>query len=380
MASKENFFKAHWDWLVAGAGIAVLLASAAVFVGRIGLSPEDGAMRCEMRLKAAKPAHEGVPAADMTLFQSVFRMAKAPPTMVEFDPKKGSFLASETRIVCKAEKDAVDKAGKPIKGCGRPIPMEAKTCPYCSVVQDTGVTKEEEGVRKMREWSARYSVDLILHPDTDTDKDGFTDMEEYEYAMQQNVICNPKDPSSHPDYLESLFVDGEMQQTFLPFYLQTVTPVPNGWRFNFRDVKNKKNQYGQSMVYSVLKGEEVGKTGFTAVKYENRTEERVVPGSKGKLKKKVDVSVVELVRKSDGKQIFASLNERRVPVDKQVALVFRRGREKRFTVKPGDEIELFSRKYKVVALGDDPKNPKVTVLDVLLKKESVITGSGKNNE
>ena len=375
MASKENFFKAHWDWLVAGAGLLALAASAAVFAGRLGLSPEDGALRCEMRLKAAKPAHEGVPAADMTLFQSVFRTAKAPPTMVEIDAKKGSFLASETRIVCKAEKDA-SKDGKPVKGCGRPIPMDAKTCPYCGVVQDTGVTKEEEGVRRMREWSARYGVDLILHPDADTDKDGFTDMEEYEYAVKQGVACDPKDPTSHPDYLESLFVDGEMKQTLLPFYLQTVSPVPNGWRFNFRDTA-KKNAYGQAMVYSVLKDEEIGKTGFTAVKYEKRQEERVVPGSKGKLKKRVDVSTVELVRKSDGKRILARVNERRVPVDRQVTLAFRRGGEKRFTVKQGDEIELFSRKYKIIALGDDPKNPEVKVLDVLSKKESAVTAGGK---
>ena len=54
MASKENFFKAHWDWLVAGAGLALLAASAALFAVRLGTSPEDGARRCEMRLKAAK--------------------------------------------------------------------------------------------------------------------------------------------------------------------------------------------------------------------------------------------------------------------------------------------------------------------------------------
>lgn len=376
MASKENFFKAHWDWLVAGAGLAALVGSAAVFASRIGLSPEDGAMRCEMRLKAARPAHEGVPAADMTIFQSVFRTAKAPPSMVEVDPKKGSFLASETRIVCKAEKDAAGKDGKPLKGCGRPIPMESKTCPYCGVVQDTGVTKEEEGVRKMREWSARYGVDLILHPDADADKDGFTDMEEFEYAQSQGVACDPKDPTSHPDYLDYLAVEGEMNQTLLPFYLQTVSPVPNGWRFNFRDL-SKRNAYGQAQVYSVLKDEEIGKTGFRAVKYEKKMAERVVPGSKGKLKKKVDVSFVELVRKSDGKRIAAGVNERRVPMDKQVTLVLRRGAGKRFTVKPGDEIDVFARKYKVVAFGNDPKNPEVTVLDLLSKKEVVITGGGR---
>ena len=376
MASKENFFKAHWDWLVAGAGVAMLLASGAVLANRIGLSPEDGAMRCEMRLKAAKPAHEGVPTADMTLFQEVFRMAKMPPSMAEFDPKKGSFLASETRIVCKAEKGAVGKDGKPLKGCGRPIPMEVKSCPYCGVEQDTGVSKEEEGVRKMRDWSARYGVDLIARPDADADKDGFTDMEEYEYAQSKGVSCDPKDAASHPDYLDYLFVDGEMNQTMLPFYLQTVTPVPNGWRFNFRDM-SKRNSYGQSQIYSVLKDEEIGKTGFFAVNYEKKMEERVVPGSKGKLKKKVDVSYVELLRKSDGKRVSAALNDRRVPMDKQVTLDFRRGGGKRYTVKPGDEIELFSRKYKVVAFGGDPKNPEVTVLDVLQKKEVVITGSGR---
>ena len=79
MASKENFLKAHWDWLVAGAGIAVLGVSAALFASRIGLSPEDGALRCEMQLKTIKPAHEGVPAADMTRFQAVFRTADGRP-------------------------------------------------------------------------------------------------------------------------------------------------------------------------------------------------------------------------------------------------------------------------------------------------------------
>ena len=375
MASKENFFKAHWDWLVAGAGIVVLAVSAAVFVGRLGPSPADGAARCEMRLKAARPAHEGVPAADMTLFQSVFRTAKSPPSMVELDPKKGSFLASDTRIVCKAEKDAV-KDGKPVKGCGRPIPMEAKNCPYCGVVQDTGVTKEEEGVRKMRDWSVRYGVDLVLHPDSDSDNDGFTDMEEYEFSLKTGSASNPKDPGSHPDYLESLFVEGEMNQTFLPFYLQTVSPVPNGWRFNFRD-STKKNAYGQSTVYSVLKGEEIGKTGYSVDKCEKKTEERVVPGSKGKLKRKVEVVVVELVRKSDGKRILAREGERRVPVDKQVTLAFRRGPGKSFTVKQGDEIQLLSQKYSIVSLGGDPKNPEVKVADVKTKAEATITGNGK---
>ena len=375
MASKENFFKAHWDWLAMGGGVAVLAASLAVLMGRLGVSPEDGAMRCEMRLKAAKPAHEGVAPADMTIFNSVLRTAKVPPSMMEIDPLKGSFLASGTRIVCKAEKDAVGADGKPVKGCGRPVPIDMKACPYCLVVQDTGITKEEEGVKRMREWSARYGVDVVKNPDVDSDKDGFTDGEEYEFASKGG-ISDPKDSNSHPDYLDSLFVMGEMQQTVLPFYLERVSPIPGGFRFSFRDF-TKKNAYGQAMVYSVLKGEEIGKTGFSVAKHEKRIEERVVPGTKGKMKRKVEVSIVELVRKSDGKKVLAHMGERKVPVERQVELVFRRGEEKRFTVKPGDSIKLFSREYQIVSFGGDVKAPEVKIADGMTKIESVITNSGK---
>ena len=375
MASKENFFKAHWDWLAMGGGVAVLATSLAVLMGRLGVSPEDGAMRCEMRLKAAKPAHEGVAPADMTIFNSVLRTAKVPPSMMEIDPLKGSFLASGTRIVCKAEKDAVGADGKPVKGCGRPVPIDMKACPYCLVVQDTGITKEEEGVKRMREWSARYGVDVVKNPDVDSDKDGFTDGEEYEFASKGG-ISDPKDSNSHPDYLDSLFVMGEMQQTVLPFYLERVSPIPGGFRFSFRDF-TKKNAYGQAMVYSVLKGEEIGKTGFSVAKHEKRIEERVVPGTKGKMKRKVEVSIVELVRKSDGKKVLAHMGERKVPVERQVELVFRRGEEKRFTVKPGDSIKLFSREYQIVSFGGDVKAPEVKIADGMTKIESVITNSGK---
>ena len=378
MASKENFFKAHWDWLAMFGGVASLIISLIVLVDRLGMSPEDGALRCEMRLKAAKPAHEGVPPADMTLFNSVIRTAKAPPTMMEIDSAKASFLASGTRIVCKAEKDAKDDDGKPVKGCGRPVPIDAKACPYCMVVQDTGITKEEEGVRKMREWSARFGVDVVKNPDADTDKDGFTDGEEYEFVLGGG-ISDPTDPNSHPDYVDSLFVVGEMQQTTLPFYLERVDPIRNGFRFAFRDFA-RKNAYGQLTVYSVLKDEAIGKTGFSVVKMEKRIEERVVPGTKGRMKRKVEVPIVELVRKDDGKRIQARLNDRKVPVDRQVDLVFRRGSEKRYTVKHGDKIKLLSREYRIVSLGGDLKSPEVRISDELTKIETTITNNGRKKQ
>jgi hypothetical protein len=183
---------------------------------------------------------------------------------------------------------------------------------------------------------------------------------------------------SHPDYLDSLFVEGEMKQTMLPFYLQSLSPVPNGYRYNFRDFV-KKDAYGQQMVYRVLKGEKIGNTGYTVGNHAKKTVERVVPGSKGKLKRKVEVVSVELVRQ-DGKKVVAAENERRVPVDRQATLVFRRGEGKKFEVKVGDEISLYNRKYKVVAFGADSKNPEVTVLDVTAKTQSTVTASGRKQQ
>ena len=113
------------------------------------------------------------------------------------------------------------------------------------------------------------------------------------------------------------------------------------------------------------------------MKYEKKFEERVVPGSKGRMKRKVEIGCVELVRKSDGKTVSAREGERRVPVDKQVSLVFRRGETKHFTVKVGDEIGLFSRKYQIVSFSDDPKNPEVKVKDILANTETTVTSNGK---
>jgi hypothetical protein len=113
------------------------------------------------------------------------------------------------------------------------------------------------------------------------------------------------------------------------------------------------------------------------VKHEKKIEERVVPGTKGKMKRKVEVSIVELVRNADGKKVVARLNERKVPVERQVDLVFRRGAEKKFTVKVGDKINLFSREYQIVSFSGDVRSPEVKVADGLTKIESIITNNGR---
>ena len=110
--------------------------------------------------------------------------------------------------------------------------------------------------------------------------------------------------------------ENKSQKELLPFYFQTCTPIPNGrHRFTFRDNKGRKNPYGNVMVYSVLKGEEIGKSGFIVTGYENKTETMVIPGSK--IKRTVDVSTVEITRLSDGYKVNLLIGDRQcyVPVE-----------------------------------------------------------------
>ena len=114
--------------------------------------------------------------------------------------------------------------------------------------------------------------------------------------------------------------ENKSQKELLPFYFATYTPIPNGrHRFNFYDNKGKKNAHGNVMVYSVLKGEEIGKSGFIVTGYENKTESRVVPGSGSRLKKTVDVSTVEITRLSDGYKFNLLIGDRQcyVPIERR---------------------------------------------------------------
>ena len=66
VASKENFFKAHWDWLVALGGVLALGLAAVYLFSAIGQSPEDAEAECRAWMDAElRKTHKGVEAADL---------------------------------------------------------------------------------------------------------------------------------------------------------------------------------------------------------------------------------------------------------------------------------------------------------------------------
>ena len=119
--SGGGFFAAHWDWLVAGAGVVALVVGIALFVMTGGGDPEENASAVVRRLKSAKKAETGVKPVDMTSYERALQFAVKPPAIAEVADEGGNFLVSERRVFCQA--------------CKKPIKDGTKVCPLCGEAQ-----------------------------------------------------------------------------------------------------------------------------------------------------------------------------------------------------------------------------------------------------
>ena len=367
VASRQNFFKAHWDWLVAAVGLIALGLAGFYLFGSIGKSPDDAAADCSRWMESElKKPHKGVDAVDLKDLAKAAAQLKAPPALREIDAKKKSFLASERRVFCQKG----DEASKE-KACGRPIPADLEKCPFCGMKQHVvkvEVDSDNDGLPN--DWEKKYGLNSNDSADADLDKDGdgFTNREEFE------AKTDPSDPKSHPDYLDSLSVAGQLQQTTLPFWFQSYTPIPGGHRFTLRRLdQNGQDLSGYNTTWSVKKDEPIGKTGFAITGFEQKSELRVIAGSKTGAKRNVDTSTIELTRASDGKKLSATIMVRKIPVETQIELSYDRGKNSwKKNVSAGAELDLNGEKYRVIDLRPSDKGCDVKVENLKTKKQKVI--------
>lgn len=363
--SKQNFFAAHWDWIVALLGVLMLAATGAQYALKAGDSGNVDAFAHS--LNAMQPAHEGVAPADFAPLQKALRSAKTPPQLAAVDPKKANFLASERRVLCRPG-DPAEKA----KACGRPIPAGCATCPLCGtkqVVEKVEVDSDGDGMPN--DWEKKHGFNPNDPSDAaqDADGDGFTNLEEFQAGT------DPRDPKSHPDYLDSVSVVGGLRQTTLPFYFNAVTPIPGGHRFTFQ----RKGVTGFGAKVGVKMNEEVrgeGKdkdawrSGWTVVAYEKKEELRLRRGTK--MKVPFDVSTVDVRRKSDGKTLTIRINERDITVESEATLRFSRLGGRDIVVSEGKEFTLGDRSYRVLKLRSANGGCEATLLDLQAKKEKIV--------
>ena len=347
--SGGGFFAAHWDWLVAAAGVTALVVGVVLFVLAGGGDPDENARAAVDRLKSAKRAETGVKPVDMSQYERALQFAVKPPTISEIEDTGGNFLVSARRVFCKF--------------CKKPIKDGSKTCPFCGEAQPEPekVVVDSDGDGLPDWWEEKYGLDTAQNDaDADKDGDGFTNAEEYAAGT------DPSDKNSHPDYFDSLKLVLPLKETVLPFYLRSYMKTPNGMKLEFFDPK-RRNDYGKNGYrYSVFVGEAIGDTGFTAKSFEQKEKKAKIKGSN--VERTVDVSAVTIVRKEDGKELVLALDEKRKPVDVEATLEFSRGETKTFVVRAGATIDLYGSKYKVVGVESVGKGAKVTLEDSLLGK------------
>ena len=388
-AAKSNFFKDHYDWIVAAAGLALLAGVGVLFAMSLDSSPEAARAACEAELKSRTPAHKDVPAADLTLLEKVQAGMEKPSLLEPLSDKEGNFLASECRVYCQ---------NPDVAACHKPIPYKIKKCPFCGFVQPSeesaeavrgGVDADKDGLPDA--WELKYGLSPNDPADAKADADGdtFTNLEEFE------AKTDPKNPDSHPDFLDFLALASDLRTEELPFLFSQATPIPNGHRLTF--VAAKRNQdkkavigdavvkgvataeIGKEVVFELMKiryvkgraQDDKVKTGWRVLKY-NKKEDRVLkPGTEQKVL--VDVSTAELERISDKRTVSVQVGVRKpVAIEEQIDLVWNRGEGKKFTVTAGREFTLANRKYRVKKLAKDGNACKVTIEDLDKNSEKII--------
>lgn len=351
----EGFFSKNWHWVVLGCSGLMLAGAVAAYITGADRDPEQEASAALSRLDTVKSKTDtGVKNIDMQSYARILKNVLSPRKLVEVDDSRGSYLVSNPRVYCAI--------------CQDPIPPAVEICTFCGKEQPKVVAApvDTDGDGMTDEYEKKYSLDSTVDDrDKDNDNDGFSNYEEF------LAKTDPSDKSSHPDYLDSLRLELPLVQTVMPFYFERVQPLRgNEFRFYFRN-PSAKGAYGQKgLVYSVLRGQEIGKTGFKVKGYEEKKEKKSIEGTRNKMTREVDVSEATVERISDSREIVLRIGERAVSVDVQAKLVYDRSGIREFTVIEGDVIDLNGEKYKVKAITRNGNEVKVDLENVLTGKTS----------
>jgi len=208
-----NWVKEHYEKLVLVVALLLLLCSALFLV--LQVKQKSGEALVHVRV-AGQFALAGK--VNATNLEQMLTAVNQPKLM---EVGRG-VMGDELRVSCINPK------------CGKPIPYVALICPFCG-------SKQPEVADPLREstlhdgipdvWKKKYGFDVLDSnvANTDSDNDGFTNLEEYRAGT------NPLDPKDHPDIASKLRVMDVKRHPFrLRFMGMMQMPSGTNYQINLR--------------------------------------------------------------------------------------------------------------------------------------------------
>ncbi len=239
-------------------------------------------------------------------------------------PRAARMLVAEVRTACVE--------------CRRPIPFDAKLCPYknCGaeqpVIPQAQADKDSDGDGLPDAWEKQYGLNPLLDDaGLDQDADGFTNLEEYAHKTA------PGNPRSFPSPLTKLKIMriGRMP---MPLSFQGVQRLTtNDVMFTVRNNRTHRDYYVR--LGNTVEGYEVA--GF---------DPRVVKVMRGNLPINEDQSILRL--RKDGREVPLVLG-RGMGQGELMALVYNNFDDSELRLRVGSEFVLKNVDYKVIDIQED---------------------------
>lgn len=235
MGGIKAWFKRNYDKLAASMVLLVLLVSLFLLAMGAKVSKQKQA-DFDTKLRSLAPSHEQAAPADRTVFQSSLLSLTDPAKIGEWPLR---LFVPELRVRC--------------VNCERPITYTASICPFCKAEQPA-----DPGKDLFKEWLEKNGLNPLEGDiaTVDTDNDGFTNREEYEFHT------DPRNASDHPPALAKVDVK-DIEPISFRLVFMSVNKMPTGKHLFQINLSSKGRTWWKSL------GEEV--EGFKLVAYDENS-------------------------------------------------------------------------------------------------------------
>ena len=249
---KTDFLSAHYDKLIFGVVLVLLLVSANVLFSGSGEKPGvDQKFESALRAVRRGERHALAPLS-ANAYETALAAMEEPYAM---EGTNVAFLVPPERILCSHP------------GCSLVVPPDAETCPDGheqpkeNAEPAEGLDTDGDGLPDA--WEREHGLNPIDPEDAEKDPDGdhFSNREEFAAGT------DPNSAKSHPELFRFLRVRDSAVTPFRFVFRGGKIRTKDGYKFTINDPQANRD-------YNVAKGEELAGTGFVLADYSSTTEER----------------------------------------------------------------------------------------------------------